>query len=80
VCLFLLEIDIFTKLVLSLYRVGLKNLCRTVCVCKCNRCCVIFEVLKALMLRIQFIWLIAVTGFFIPEVDDSAIRQKVRNQ
>jgi hypothetical protein len=43
---------------------------------------VIFEVLKALMLRIQVFCEVAVTGSFIPEEedDDSAIRQNVRNQ
>jgi len=48
VCVFLLEIDILTELVLSLNRVGLKTLCRTACVFQYIRCCLIFEVLKAL--------------------------------
>lgn len=43
----------------------------------------IFEVLKALMLRIQVFWVVAVTGSFIPEDDDDddgVILQDVRNQ
>jgi len=31
---------------------------------------VIFEVLKALMLRIQVFWVVAVTDSFIPDDDD----------
>jgi len=42
---------------------------------------VIFGVLKALMLRIQVFWVVAVTGSFIPEDDDDGmILQDVRNQ
>lgn len=41
-----------------------------------------FEVLKAVMLRIEVFWVAAVTGFFIPEddADDGMILQDVRNQ
>jgi len=49
-------------------------------VCKYIRCFVMFEVLKALMLRIELFWVVAVTGSYIPEDGDGMILQAVRNQ
>jgi len=66
-------------------------MCISAVVYKYIRCCVMFEVLKALMLRIEVFLVVAVTGPFIPDGggggsddddddDDGMILQDVRNQ
>lgn len=55
-------------------------MCISAVLCKYIRCCVMFEVLKALILRIQFFLVVAITGCFIPDDGDGTIPQDVRNQ